>query len=315
MNSLDTPFPDASSIAPRDTRKGASNKRNDAMRKQVCDLYLSGKSVKEIGKIIGRSQALAFKWVKQAGILRPKSEMIRLRYGREQHEIHQADAFKSECKAFLIGDELTHWVNHPIVWREHSRIRGIEHYYKNHEENKKKSRESAKKVYYSKRNNLEWREKRRAAFKAYASKNRNKLKESKRLYFEKLKRENPAKLRAYKRTARQNPKNKIVWNLRRRLRDIIHGRHGIRGSELIGCNRDFLVKWIEKQFKRGMSWGNYGTAWHIDHIQPCAAFRLEDKAEAKKCFHYSNLRPLWAKDNMDKGDKIVPTQPELCMAI
>jgi hypothetical protein len=73
---------------------------------------------------------------------------------------------------------------------------------------------------------------------------------------------------------------------------------------LIGCSIDKLKQHIEKQFKPGMSWENYGLyTWHIDHIKPCAAFNLIDFEEQKKCFHYSNLQPLWAKDNLRKREK------------
>jgi len=50
-----------------------------------------------------------------------------------------------------------------------------------------------------------------------------------------------------------------------------------------------------------MTWKNYGE-WHVDHIKPCAKFNLIIDKEQKRCFHYSNLQPLWAKDNIKKSD-------------
>jgi hypothetical protein len=75
--------------------------------------------------------------------------------------------------------------------------------------------------------------------------------------------------------------------------------------KLLGCAIDFLREHLEKQFKEGMTWDNYGKGWHIDHIKPCAAFDLTDPEQQKECFHYSNLQPLWAEENLSKGAKIL----------
>lgn len=73
---------------------------------------------------------------------------------------------------------------------------------------------------------------------------------------------------------------------------------------LIGCEIDYLMIHIQTQFTRGMNWENYGL-WHIDHIKPCAKFDLSKPKEQSKCFHYTNLQPLWAEDNLRKSDKIL----------
>jgi len=70
--------------------------------------------------------------------------------------------------------------------------------------------------------------------------------------------------------------------------------------KLLGCSTEQLKKHLEKQFKSGMNWNNYGK-WHVDHIRPCASFDLSKASEQKKCFNYKNLQPLWAKDNLRKA--------------
>lgn len=71
----------------------------------------------------------------------------------------------------------------------------------------------------------------------------------------------------------------------------------------IGCTVKFLRKWLEYQFKDGMSWDNM-SEWHIDHVKPCASFDLTDKSQLALCFSWKNLQPLWKQHNMSKSAKI-----------
>ena len=73
-----------------------------------------------------------------------------------------------------------------------------------------------------------------------------------------------------------------------------------RKIEYLGCSVEDACKYIEGLFKRGMTWSNYGK-WHVDHVIPCASFDLTRDEERAKCFHYTNLQPLWALDNMRKS--------------
>lgn len=70
--------------------------------------------------------------------------------------------------------------------------------------------------------------------------------------------------------------------------------------KLVGCTSRQLAAHLEAQFLPGMSWGNR-SKWHVDHIIPCAHFDLTNPDQQKECFHYSNLRPIWAADNIRKG--------------
>ena len=70
--------------------------------------------------------------------------------------------------------------------------------------------------------------------------------------------------------------------------------------EYVGCSPAFLREHLERLFSDGMTWENQGE-WHVDHIRPCASFDLSTEEEKKRCFHYTNLQPLWATDNLSKG--------------
>jgi len=78
--------------------------------------------------------------------------------------------------------------------------------------------------------------------------------------------------------------------------------------QLIGCTSAKLAAHIEKQFKPGMTWDNYGKhGWSIDHRKPCAKFDLSKPEEQAKCFHYTNLQPMWARENSSKKDRYIET--------
>jgi hypothetical protein len=133
------------------------------------------------------------------------------------------------------------------------------------------------------------KEKKEASDKAWREKNREKYLSWRREY---------KKERYHNDTA-----YKITCNLRSRL----HGAVAYKCAstmELVGCSIEELMKHIESQFTDGMSWENQGE-WHIDHVRPCASFDLTDEQQQRECFHYTNLQPLWAEDNLRKRAKII----------
>ncbi len=115
-------------------------------------------------------------------------------------------------------------------------------------------------------------------------------------------------IREYKRLweqnrANTNPEYRIRKSLRSRIRHAIkNGNKSAKTMNLIGCSLEYFVAYLESKFQDGMTLDNYGE-WHIDHIRPCASFDLTDPIQQKQCFHYTNLQPLWAKDNLSKGDR------------
>lgn len=117
---------------------------------------------------------------------------------------------------------------------------------------------------------------------------------------------NKSKAAATKRKRLKNSVNAHLADvLRSRLNKAI--RRGLRlGSAVddLGCSIDELKMHLESKFQSGMGWNNYGPkGWHIDHIKPFKSFDLTNEQELKKACHYTNLQPLWAKDNWSKGSK------------
>ena len=80
-------------------------------------------------------------------------------------------------------------------------------------------------------------------------------------------------------------------------------KKNFKTMDLLGESPAFVKDYLASKFTEGMSWENHG-AWHIDHRRPCCSFDLTNPEEQKKCFHYTNLQPLWAKDNLEKGGRI-----------
>jgi hypothetical protein len=119
---------------------------------------------------------------------------------------------------------------------------------------------------------------------------------------------NRKKANDYRAKQMQKPNFRIAQSVRNRLRDRLKTfgfSKSSKTSELIGCSWVELRLHIEKQFKPGMTWENYGiSGWHIDHIKPLASFDLSDQKQLSEACHFTNLQPLWAKDNLAKGAKI-----------
>lgn len=84
-----------------------------------------------------------------------------------------------------------------------------------------------------------------------------------------------------------------------------------KSLDMLGCSLSQLAAHIESRFAAGMSWENHGIytkegpmTWHVDHIKPISSFDLTDPEQQRECFHYTNLQPLWATENLSKGDNV-----------
>lgn len=149
------------------------------------------------------------------------------------------------------------------------------------------------------------KEKRRQYVKEYNELNPDKLKKG-RLQTKQWLKDRPEYMNIwYKEKLSTNIDYRIIHNLRERLRVSLHNNSkGAKTKDLIGCSIDELKKHLESKFTEGMNWDNYGRkGWHIDHIKPCILFDMSDPEQQKQCFHYTNLQPLWWKDNLKKYSK------------
>lgn len=110
-----------------------------------------------------------------------------------------------------------------------------------------------------------------------------------------------------KRRKSKDPSFKIQIYLRSRINQVLKNQKAKKYyhfNEVIGCSPKELKDYLERKFRRGMSWENYSLKiWHIDHIIACSKFDLTKEEEQRKCFHFSNLQPLWAKHNLQKGSR------------
>ncbi len=112
--------------------------------------------------------------------------------------------------------------------------------------------------------------------------------------------------------------NRIRQNLGGRIRTMIRtakARKIESTMALVGCSIPFLKEYIQARFLPGMTWDNHGRGegkWNIDHRIPCSAFDMSDGNDQRAAFHYSNLQPLWSKDNLKKHASLPePHQAEL----
>lgn len=102
-----------------------------------------------------------------------------------------------------------------------------------------------------------------------------------------------------------DPEFRLLLACRSRLKSAVRAQEARKHQktiDLLGCDTAHLKRHLESLWKPGMSWKNHGK-WHIDHIKPCSSFNLLIEEEQHRCFHWSNLQPLWRQDNHRKGDK------------
>ena len=163
-------------------------------------------------------------------------------------------------------------------------------------EQQKKYREANKE--HRKEYNKRWREANKEHYKKYKKKYLKEYYKANKEYYNEYKKE-------YQKKRKQtDPLYKLKHNLRSRTSMAFKNKgysKNTKTQDMLGVDWEVAKKHIERQFKKGMSWDNYGD-WHIDHIIPLASANTEKRL--KELCHYTNLQPLWAEENLSKNASI-----------
>jgi hypothetical protein len=140
----------------------------------------------------------------------------------------------------------------------------------------------------------------------FKEKNHERLKEIKRESMRRSRKENRDRHLAYERERMRKvnatDKGKLRQFIKGSLRRCLQHKNGKRSYSLVGYGFTELRERIDSMLTGGMTWDNYGE-WHIDHIKPIKAFLDEGVTDPKIINALSNLQPLWAHENIKKGDK------------
>ncbi len=179
---------------------------------------------------------------------------------------------------------------------------------------REKDKQSYKKLKQNTEKYEEYKNQRKIYMENYYKQNKEKHKKHNKEYrlenYDKIKKQtvkynkkNREKIQNKMRNKYKNDVNyKIITCLRNRFKQYMRRSNDNKNViELLGCSIEEFRIYIEKQFKENMNWNNYGLkGWHMDHIIPCNRFDLSKTDEQKKCFHYTNLQPLWCDKNWKK---------------
>jgi len=180
-----------------------------------------------------------------------------------------------------------------------------------HELNKDKKREYDIQYYkLNKDKKREYRELNKDKIKQYHELNKDKKREYSKQYYKLNKDKRKVQMKEYiSKRYKMDPIYRLHECLRRRIilgirNNSISCKKNNHTLELLGCSWQYARLHLEKQFKPEMTWDNYGTYWHVDHIIPVTFFHLEDKTELHLAFHYGNMQPLEASKNYSKHANI-----------
>ena len=132
----------------------------------------------------------------------------------------------------------------------------------------------------------------------YLEKNKEHIREYSKKYKE------SGKLKKQRKVYNEKWKNDPIFKLKNivysRINKVLKNKQKST-SKYLGCNFEQLKQHLESQFFPEMTWGNYGKVWEIDHKDGLASFDLTQEEEQNKCFHYTNLQPLFKTTDIAKS--------------
>ena len=161
-----------------------------------------------------------------------------------------------------------------------------------------------------KRHYLKNREKRLQYFSDWQKDNRDRLND----YHQKWREKNIDKHREYKRKYEKHRKDsdplyKLISNFRTAIYQVLKESNVEKNKhyfDILQYSPEELISHLESQFTDTMNWDNYGE-WHVDHKLPITSFNIQEMGDEEfmKCWSLNNLQPMWGKENIVKGNKII----------
>ena len=163
---------------------------------------------------------------------------------------------------------------------------------------------------------MQYAEKNRGRKREYDKQYTKKNKERKREYDKQYREKNKERIRErdrekMRRRRKNNPEFRLKASISSAFHKFLNGKKEKPTSEYLkdcGYTRKELMKHLENQFDQNMTWDNYGSYWHVDHIIPQSAFDYKNEQHLRWCWSLENLRPLEASENILKADKIIPEE-------
>ncbi len=132
---------------------------------------------------------------------------------------------------------------------------------------------------------------------------------SRKDYLRKWRRDNYNPQKQKERHAKKmlNPTYRVSRSMSSRINQLIRDKEFTSVIDLLDYSIKELMIHLEKRFRDGMNWDNYGPYWHIDHIKPVSHFKFKSKNdfEFKECWALSNLQPLLKSENLSKGNRYI----------